>query len=698
MKTYEEMARDVLKRRDEELQKMQSSQKTNNYTMFNAPPEVVYPAAPKKLGLLPKIAIPCTAAVLVGAVGLTVWRNSPYRGDYKGNTVVSGDAENELANLAVGVADIAQETNSVVGSITPAAARETKIKILNREYHIDTSQDVAPVIDEHCKFEALTFDELNKMYGIEFNKLGRLHGDWNESYDRLGRVAREMPGITTESYAATGSREVLSTCNTLKYETPNGATVDVSAELGTIPDLSYFELSEDDYSVLNGYRALVMRANYEGRTLYGAAIQMDRAFVQISVDGLSEEEFKQVLCEYTGAVVSNEERNGEQDIIIHDTMPEKFKEINPFSVLVCGNLFDDLTFEPYADAKCIGYFYGIDFDRLTRLHSDWNEGHGDFGIYSRTTDDGYAVSYKIVWTRNRISYELPNGAVLNVEAERGNLIDLISDITLDIAAYSTINGFPAMIYRDGDVSAGEVYDDKEYPNNGAKFGAVIQMGKAVVHISSAGLSEEEFLNVLSEYTVAQASNDTDNDIKPIAVEPTFEATTSFTAVNVVSEKMYTLKLNENNILFGINRDEFGSYTTQGSIMTQEGEVALGYISEFFGNDIFPVDKTYKDNLVLNVHDGNFTCEVLPQTKLISPVDGKVIAVNDMSVAYGNWVYWGNAVAVEFGDGKIFIATHLEEVHVSAGDTVTAGQTLGLCGNTGRTAGYQLGLFLLKKAN
>ena len=38
MKTYEEMARDVLKRRDEELQKLEALQQTD---INNAPPEVV---------------------------------------------------------------------------------------------------------------------------------------------------------------------------------------------------------------------------------------------------------------------------------------------------------------------------------------------------------------------------------------------------------------------------------------------------------------------------------------------------------------------------------------------------------------------------------------------------------------------------------------------------------------------------------
>lgn len=70
MKTYEEMARDVLKRRDEELQKAEQ----NTFTSNNEPPEKVYPASGKR-HLFPRIAIPCASVVTAAAVGLTVWHN-----------------------------------------------------------------------------------------------------------------------------------------------------------------------------------------------------------------------------------------------------------------------------------------------------------------------------------------------------------------------------------------------------------------------------------------------------------------------------------------------------------------------------------------------------------------------------------------------------------------------------------------------
>lgn len=509
MKTYEEMARDVLKRRDEELLK---TKKTQNYEMTDTPPEVVYPASSKKRGLLPKIAVPCAAAVLVGTVGVTVWNDNRRGGGYSRNVAAQLERAPESGVPEIGKPDIALE-NSVGNSSAPStAARETNINILNYERFLEKLPDHTDhtvEVSVNCKFEEMTIAELNDMYGIQFDKLSGLHADWSMSADRLGITYKERPAVVTESYAASGSRETVSTLNRLVYTTPDGAKLEVSAELATIPEMPEPELSEDDYSVLNGYRALVMGADHEGKTLYGAIIQMDRACVQISVEGFSEEEFIKVLREYTGA-----DDKGEDNIVIHDTMPDLFRNLNPFSP-VCGNLFDDLTFEPYKD---INGYYGIEFDRLTRLHSDWNAQHNDFGIYARDTADEFSVSHEIVWTRNRINYTLPNTAEFYVEAQCGSLPKVITGTYPHDASeitYSVVNGFRAIIYRGGDA-----YDDREFPNGDTRFGAVVEIGGTVVHLSAAGLTEEEFLNVLREYTEEPLIDNKE----PVAVEPVPEGT------------------------------------------------------------------------------------------------------------------------------------------------------------------------------
>ncbi len=500
MKTYEEMARDVLKRRDEELLKTQSFETVSN----NALPEVVYPAPRKKRGLLSKIAVPCAAAVLVGAVGVTVWKNSPYGERYAQSAVAELEPENgalaDITDAAVGKPDIAVEKPDI--AVTPSISGETSINIIPLGRMYDHSQPIQVKPDLHednglCKFVKripYTIEELNDFYGIEFDKLGKVYSDWSESYDDLGITVAEYPSVSTESYAASGSREILDTKNFINYVTPQGAEISVTAQSGaSIPDMSEYGISEKDYSFLNGHRAVVASAEYDGETLYGAVIEMNGALVSIESQGQSEDEFTLMLRRFT-----SNSNCGENNIIIHDMMPDYFRGQDPFGP-VCGNIFDDLTFEPYNDIKDLNRFYGLEFDRLTRLHGDWEAQHGDLGIYTRTEEDEFTVSHEIVWTRNHIFYTLPNTAELNVSAQRGSLppiaVGSFEDGTPKFDPYSVVNGFTAMIYRSGDS-----FDERVFPNGDTRFGAVVEMGGTLVHLSAAGLTEEEFLSVLDEYT------------------------------------------------------------------------------------------------------------------------------------------------------------------------------------------------------
>lgn len=675
MKTYEEMARDVLKRRDEELLKIQ---KTQSFNTFDAPPEVAYPAIPKKRKLLPKIAIPCAAAVLVGAVGVTVWRNVPHRGKYIQNGVETGAPENQHADIApegpysVWVSDC--------HSGTPGSARETKINIVKLDGHPLGKNERADQIHEenlNFKFEPLTIEELNELYQIEFNRLSRLHTDWDMTYDRLGRTVRETPGVTTESYAVSSSREIISTSNTLTYKTPNGAEIEVTADRDFKTELSELGFSEEEFSVLGGYRAIVASASHDGEILYGAIIDMAGTNVQISAEGLSEDEFVQVLREYTECETPE---TSEDIIIIHDYIPEFFEEINPFNQN--NSQYDPikLTFEPISD---INRYYGLEFDRLTKLRSDWQEQHIEFGIYSRYFEDEFSIGKEIVSTRNSIHYTLPNTAELYVTAMTGSLNLVTPGMPLvGERVYSRVNGCDAMIYRNGDL-----HNMRVYPNGNVKFGAVVEMGNAVLHFSAAGLTEEEFLGALRDFTAPNPEFDASQVIVDAVMPVPETADYGLTAVDAFDEETsFMVTLGKQTIGLEPNREY--PYDV---IMTEEGETASKYISEFFGTDIFPIDEQYKNSFRRLVGHGYFICDVEPKTTLISPVEGRVIGVNKLE-AYSDL---GFAVAVEFGDGNIFIATNLENVNVSVGETVTAGRVLGTCGDTGETVGYRLGLYLLK---
>lgn len=74
--------------------------------------------------------------------------------------------------------------------------------------------------------------------------------------------------------------------------------------------------------------------------------------------------------------------------------------------------------------------------------------------------------------------------------------------------------------------------------------------------------------------------------------------------------------------------------------------------------------------------------VVVGTPVETTMDGKVV--------YAGWNNqgYGNLVIVENGDYKTYYA-HLSSIPVSVGDTVTAGSTIGLSGNTGNSTGPHL---------
>lgn len=73
-----------------------------------------------------------------------------------------------------------------------------------------------------------------------------------------------------------------------------------------------------------------------------------------------------------------------------------------------------------------------------------------------------------------------------------------------------------------------------------------------------------------------------------------------------------------------------------------------------------------------------------------PVGTEVKSTMDGNVIYAGWNNqgYGNLVIVENGDYKTYYA-HLSSIPVSVGDSVTAGATIGLSGNTGNSTGPHL---------
>lgn len=186
MKTYEEMARDVLKRRDKELQNTENTEQSEQTSQYG---EVFYPTKNKKRGLLSAIALPCAAALAIGAVtvGIRYGRQWLNWGDEPGAAseeqqvpVVSGDTSTGKHSATENSALVTGDHN-VPDNGAPIIDRRTEINFLDDlpEYLLNHAQYRSDALDNLPMYNVkLTMEEMNSWFNVELDRLSRLHNDW----------------------------------------------------------------------------------------------------------------------------------------------------------------------------------------------------------------------------------------------------------------------------------------------------------------------------------------------------------------------------------------------------------------------------------------------------------------------------------------------------------------------------------------
>lgn len=196
----------------------------------------------------------------------------------------------------------------------------------------------------------------------------------------------------------------------------------------------------------------------------------------------------------------------------------------------------------------------------------------------------------------------------------------------------------------------------------------------------------------SESETLESAVDSDNETAEPDEEESVDAPESkpayhegfITAVDPFDSSLvykFDLSLNDIGTLHWTGNPDFLEESELGG---ESSEVSLEYLKDFFGTDNLPFDDQFKSGLMRNPYKGDFLCYVSEGAEAYSPVEGRVVATPSPDI----WYTWYNAglgalVAVEFDDGKIFIITHLDEIYVEVGDTVSAGQALGVCGHSGK---------------
>lgn len=522
MKTYEEMARDVQKRRDEELNK---TEYISTETITNPAPETIYPAS-KKRRLFPKIAIPCTAAVTAAAVGITVWHNMPLsknkeHGEYVNNLVTSPSTSYELA-VIIG------EGNAPSDRDYSDVYKGGKTEIIYNELKVEDTYDYAPPQILAEDFVNIPDDKINEFYGIKFDRLNEVFGEGEHS--PFGYYNRDIESDGMVMHAVHGYYNV----NTIQYDGLGGFALNVKA---SYDKRHITDVERKAKSVINGFDSVVYELENDTMLTKIAEIDMNGVLVTIQAyfpcDMIKDESdprsnFENVLLSYTAPIDSSDV--SAEKLVINKECPEYLNKHGFYR----GGCISAPVRRVYFNHEEINEFYGIEFDRMGRLHSDWigkssrymekicpeeflcfvltdNE-HAENGADGWDDENAEPnISFasdenldelEFITSNNTLTYTIKDTdtSILSIEAARtGSPEDMFSPFTAEGAdpeTFSKINGYNALIWSE----SGET---------STSYTAIIEMGKTLVCMSSSAVSEDVFLGFVREFTMPMSGSDSE---------------------------------------------------------------------------------------------------------------------------------------------------------------------------------------------
>ena len=525
MKTYEEMARDVLRRRDEALQKTDRQDETSKYG------EEFYPVPNKKRRLLSAIAVPCAAALAIGAVAV----GTRYAGLW-GKTATESET-NSAGHVDAEDLFLSSDPNTVSELTEKFEDMNWKlIRVLDEvpEYLADHRFfSPQPFTVSPVEYIPFTAEEMNNYYGIEFDRLRKFHNEWDVVYTGIDSFDDIFTGnygvlvydgddesVIESDERINGKKVVSSYCEEI-YGV-NGGEVRVEAVrigVGTQNVFSPFDpsvykgvFSPDNFSVIGDYNAIIYRSkgvNDVERT--EAIIEMGDTLVRITADG-DFWDFMLVICEFTAPDLSNDKptETVRDDLInILDDVPEHYQDPPAFDESIAGNANVPLTNEE------VNSWFGVELKRLGRLHEDWEvvsmfpSTGGIFFIddcktLGENSNDYILGGYKVLWETSAVQYNFKDGGYdydsfydnskkysydVSVQMEH---IGVNSDFDPfdscpDRSIISYVNGKEALLYHVVDMT-----------NNALR--ADIKYGQTIVTISTYDLTEDEFVKIVEEFT------------------------------------------------------------------------------------------------------------------------------------------------------------------------------------------------------
>lgn len=296
MKSYEEMANSVLKRRDEAIK-----------------------AAGRRRRTVLKIGVPCAAVLTVAAVGGTIWAaNRGERGSYMFKT--SGEAENEITSFhayLVSSADIASEDSPPEEWEPNVPSVPDDIGFIALD-EFDLSEKKTVVLNDK-DFLPMTVEQLRVYYGgVNLDALSMAYPTLEKEHEPLGVYREEgSDGFAAwvryywtrnTIFYADGDKKITVSAQQGAFDSPDPNYAEPAREFAGTSDGSYdtaasrpsMTVEEEDLSVVGGYRAKFYKGAHGG---FLVDLEMN-CCVRIIASGVSEEEFVEIVRSFANCSAS----------------------------------------------------------------------------------------------------------------------------------------------------------------------------------------------------------------------------------------------------------------------------------------------------------------------------------------------------------------------------------------------------------
>lgn len=457
MKTYEEMTRDVLSRRDKEL------------TIRD-----------KKRKKAMRIGIPSVAvAGIVGVAALALYKPDL---DQKGY-VIPAIYEGETTSGAES------------GAYNPQSYRPNNI-VFNDGSPATVSADIYINPND---FEEFTLEEMNNYYGLKIDAFSEKYPEWTMNYNKLGIYAEK--GESTES--STGGYNPYYQQNTLWWELGK-KEVSVEVNKGRLPQHCVVYSSGDDaVSVINNTDVTLYHFagnypngepidSYYARFMYGGC-----GFEITTKGGVTKDEFIKIVELYTdsASVGGDETRTPKPENIVLNNGDGGYEKI--FEQEMNPDDFDEYTLEG------ICRYYGYKVDAFSDEYPEWTMKQNKYGTYNEEGNDGFDAWCRPYWTQNEFAWTLGDKCV-NITVDKGDKIPNFEGCPRNGDEMSVINNLYVYLY----------YNGKQYS---AAFTLNDSGNNCGFKITAENVTEEEFIKIVRLYTTHEKMTIRNVDSDPIGI-------------------------------------------------------------------------------------------------------------------------------------------------------------------------------------